>query len=89
MLTLMFVHLAVLEKLRQTHRQNYALYASSKYFTKILKAVNMIALCKSSSFDKDTTSSTKSYSNSILLAAAIFGAMSRREISVEYADFSL
>ena len=43
----------------------------SKYLTKVLQLANVLALCKSLTFDKNATSSAKSEANLVLIAAAI------------------
>ena len=43
----------------------------SKYLTKVSQLANVLALCKSLIFDKDTTSSPKSQANLVLIAATI------------------
>ena len=53
---------------------------------KVSQLANVLALCKSLIFDKNTTSSAKSEANLVLIAAAILEKYVEEERNMEYHD---
>ena len=58
----------------------------SKYLTKVSQLADVLALCESLIFDKNTTSSAKSQANLVLIAAAILEKCVEEERNMEYHD---
>ena len=58
----------------------------SKYLTKVSQLANVLALCKSLIFDKNTTSSAKSQVNLVLIAAAVLEKCVEEKRNMEYHD---